>query len=1039
MALDDDGLSTLEKIYLFSQSKASFHRIYIAHALPSFLDHVSPQEAIEYVLPLLSGLAMDQDEFVKEALAAELVPIIWWFFSHCQLIPDDQSTEQILHLSSPAELTIPVQAFTPILGTLLLSPHPKVSFAARSAVVGLLSRIRRADDAPHRPLLNLEDGSEDTLDIGLFGQDERSLFQYEILQQVVIGMGRLDVDPEYDLYEDDPVRDDRSAEWQTPGDDVAVVTAGDQAIDGISGANERQRQSSESSSKSDDSVNPYFPALSSYYNPSPVSSASSTPSTDASGSTSSSGPSPAKSTPSPRSGPVLSIIQETPLFQDPDPTLVPVPPPDPIPARDTHETRPPPGITLEPPPENWLPSAPRPSNSTLPPPRHSPRHDRPASEDRNLFFFGAPESDDRTYEETEDGDGEQAAVGRLSSMSLMAAVTASGSLVEETKYAFVKEVERVGRDPVYWVRQEASFALGALAKVVPEELVISSLLPLFESLRLDAVSHVRQSALFALPAILSRLSPKLRRTLALETILPLAEDESATVRSGTLETLGEVLHTFHEDENGPPEKLLQLFLGREEDRRVRDEQQQSQDGWNTTWVNLQSRDGSAPSWSPPRFGSVSVQSPLESFYTDPKRAHVCAFNYPAVTLSLGRNRWGDLRGCYLDLARNPSVKVRLTLAASLGEMAKIVGEDNVERDLLGVWKEAVRFDDETVRTRALECVGDFVGVSNVTVQKTVARELLVVWEEGVLKSWRERDAVVKVLVNLATAIGKDIPPVILGLLRKALGDSVAAVREAGVSSLPQIWKIFANQGEKLDDLRADIQNLAQSTVYRKRMTFVACEQALILPDHDGQTAVLPDDALWHALSARLVGLVCSEFAREKKPISGALRDLVQRLSHDKAHEVRSYVSDPFRLTPEPHVDDTRHPNDESARSRLRRTMTYTFSRPPPAPSVGQEPPLDVLSGPAVEGTHEVLPNGLACDDIVALTNRTFSGSQRSDAATVELFGLSGQDDQLPREMGLYPQKAVPRGGDEGLSGDSVIILPDPAAQPISKKPIAVPG
>jgi hypothetical protein len=40
---------------------------------------------------------------------------------------------------------------------------------------------------------------------------------------------------------------------------------------------------------------------------------------------------------------------------------------------------------------------------------------------------------------------------------------------------FVSEVDRVGHDPVYWVRREASFAVGALAKVVPLELVLSSL------------------------------------------------------------------------------------------------------------------------------------------------------------------------------------------------------------------------------------------------------------------------------------------------------------------------------------------------------------------------------------------------------------------------------------------------------------------------------------------------------------------------------------------------------------------------------------
>jgi len=62
LAISDDALSTLEKIYLFSRSKAVFHRVFIAHALPSFLDEVTPQEANEYVLPLLIGLALDDGE-----------------------------------------------------------------------------------------------------------------------------------------------------------------------------------------------------------------------------------------------------------------------------------------------------------------------------------------------------------------------------------------------------------------------------------------------------------------------------------------------------------------------------------------------------------------------------------------------------------------------------------------------------------------------------------------------------------------------------------------------------------------------------------------------------------------------------------------------------------------------------------------------------------------------------------------------------------------------------------------------------------------
>lgn len=84
---DFEGLSTLEKIYLFSRSRAGFQRVFIAHALPGFLRssfrhqdeaahgavsgdpdepaaEITPAEAVEYVLPLLNGLAMDDGEYL---------------------------------------------------------------------------------------------------------------------------------------------------------------------------------------------------------------------------------------------------------------------------------------------------------------------------------------------------------------------------------------------------------------------------------------------------------------------------------------------------------------------------------------------------------------------------------------------------------------------------------------------------------------------------------------------------------------------------------------------------------------------------------------------------------------------------------------------------------------------------------------------------------------------------------------------------------------------------------------------------------------
>jgi serine/threonine-protein phosphatase 4 regulatory subunit 1 len=280
----------------------------------------------------------------------------------------------------------------------------------------------------------------------------------------------------------------------------------------------------------------------------------------------------------------------------------------------------------------------------------------------------------------------------------------------------------------------------------------------------DSAWHVRHSALSALPAVLSRLPYKQRHSLALDTLLDLSTDESAAVRSGALEALGEVLYTFHRDEGGPPARLMDLFLGRKEDRRVRDEQQ-------------------PPSDSPPSStGGTYNDALLDSFYNDPERPLVCAFNFPAVALSLGRDRWPELRNVYLDIASDDTFKVRRTLAASLGELAKIIGEDNAQKDLVGVWWDCVRSEEEEVRAKALECVGDFVLVLGNVVGADIIQKTVNLWDEGTFKSWREREALAKTLLSLATSSGgESVPSTVRALQMRALEDTVAAVRQIAVT------------------------------------------------------------------------------------------------------------------------------------------------------------------------------------------------------------------------------------------------------------------
>ncbi|GJE95198.1 ARM repeat-containing protein [Phanerochaete sordida] len=1035
---DSEGLSALEKIYLFSRSRAGFQRVFIAHALPSYLRHrresgpdrteedeggleadeISPAEAVEYVLPLLNGLAMDEDETVKEALAAELVPIIWWFVTHCQLVEEDDAAQDEQPQPSDEPTRISVQSFTPILGTLLLSPNGQVGGPARFAVVELLNRVRRANardrhDSEQRehsaagPSGGLRDGrvgvmaqqeqeleEEDSYSpTGLFGSLERRLFEREMVQQVVIGMGRLDLPDEQPAFAGHA--DDAG---YTPGAPTPVPSAHVQGVEGS-----------------------YFPAVNMFQG-TPAAGANSTPPATTQ---------PPESSPSfPQYASPLSFDTASPSStQSPVPSLtadspsslrtasgssshVPITPPNPVQYTSPEDAKihgpsslvPPPLVEEDelPTPEAWIPPhvasilSPRPQSPRFmaspphalpsshpsplrppspcpsgprppspPPPErnvHSPSQShvvesRPIPIDTNSSFqpdIAAPNhslASGDAYHPSHDvadvpdmhpfGDegeliddaelSEEASVGRLSSMSLMAAVTASGSIDEETKAAFVTEVERVGRDPVYWVRREASFAVGALAKVVPHEVVLISLLPLFESLYRDPSWHVRHSALFALPAILSRLPPPQRRTLALDVIVTLSRDEAQTVRSGVLEALAEVIYTFHEDADGPPPQLLRLFLGIREHDDPRLTEQHAEE------PPPQSPPTTPMSWSE-FVSSISVSSQQSQqdhdIYEDPARPLICAFNYPAVALTLGRERWHEIRELYLELSQNTSQNVRKTLAASLGEMAKIVGPVHAKQDLLPVWWSSIRSEEAEVRLKAVECLGTLVPALGDAERAHLLKGLNgEVWTR--LKGWREREAAIKALGGWASISAID-EVVLRGLLRKGLQDSVASVREEAVHALAGMVSAWKSRPNSLDQLWEMLRTLAVSNSYRHRTIFLVCYQTVLLATKDVGLVSAPFLRTLEALSrdpivdvriklARFLGTLQEGIPGIPQATVQAVREIAKRLAEDPSHDVQAFAQ-PF-LAGFSTQNSRRHEMVDATKS------AHIFSRPPPlAPS-----------------------------------------------------------------------------------------------------------
>jgi serine/threonine-protein phosphatase 4 regulatory subunit 1 len=276
---------------------------------------------------------------------------------------------------------------------------------------------------------------------------------------------------------------------------------------------------------------------------------------------------------------------------------------------------------------------------------------------------------------------------------------------------------------------------------------------LYKSLVKDEQWHVRHSILFALPGILARVDAAQRRSLTVPSLVHLSLDPSDPVRSGLLEVLGEVIYTFRDDPEGPPRELLRLFI--------------------------QDRDWSKDARSSPAPSYQSFHSVVD-WFSDPERPIICAFNFPAVIFTVGAKRWPEVRNYYLHLAKFPTAKVLRTLAASLGEVAAIIGPENAQADLIPIFLSALRSTEPEVRCKIIEALPKFALSLSESKREWIVAELSSVWPD--LGGWREREDLARLLGELVSLSGGGVESVV-EIMSKALRDEVAAVREAAISSV----------------------------------------------------------------------------------------------------------------------------------------------------------------------------------------------------------------------------------------------------------------
>jgi hypothetical protein len=234
----------------------------------------------------------------------------------------------------------------------------------------------------------------------------------------------------------------------------------------------------------------------------------------------------------------------------------------------------------------------------------------------------------------------------------------------------------------------------------------------------------------SLPMICGVLPTDLKRHLATQALETYRNDVSRNVRNALWDIIGELISKFLPSDwetsglpGDVPDPLIDFFLS---------------------------------------LGSSEGGSQIYKMEAD--RTAICAFNFPAVVLTAGADKWDShLKDTYLSLTKDYQIKVRRSLAYSLHEIARIIGPERAERDLIQIFA-LYLMDLDEVKQGVLE----YIPI------------LTEVWD-GVFSNWRLRDVLADQLPRIAEFVEADlVVEYILPLTLRACQDEYASVRETGI-------------------------------------------------------------------------------------------------------------------------------------------------------------------------------------------------------------------------------------------------------------------
>jgi serine/threonine-protein phosphatase 4 regulatory subunit 1 len=216
---------------------------------------------------------------------------------------------------------------------------------------------------------------------------------------------------------------------------------------------------------------------------------------------------------------------------------------------------------------------------------------------------------------------------------------------------------------------------------------------------------------------------------------------------------------------------------------------------------------------------------LQKNVVDVEVVYYCAYNFPAVVLKLGKDRWGELRNLHAELSNHLKFKVRTSLAYSLHEVGAIVGHEISDRDLIPAFDAFIK-DLEEVKIGVitsffsfLKCISPEKRVEYVEVLRDIQRDSD--------QNWRYRELLAKQIgtstdLFLLDHLATEVVPVLIELV----SDRISAVRQAAVLQVGKFINALENH-ELYQEFLQELRYLGLSNTFLERQLYLRICNAIV--------------------------------------------------------------------------------------------------------------------------------------------------------------------------------------------------------------------